>query len=229
MLSLLATLLTVVLFIVAKRIYRFVPNVLLSPIFTTLLFTILLLWLLHLPYKNYRQTADSLTAFLQPATVAFAIPLYRYLPMIKKHALTIFTSVFVGTIFAITSTVLLAKSFHFTTQVTKSLAPRSVTTPFAMDVAQNLGGIPILTAIFVIMTALIGLIAGPILIKHLRLKSPIARGLMLGTAAHAAGTSRAFEFGSMEGSFASVSMILAATITLFVATPLVHLLDFITS
>ena len=229
MLSLIATLLTVVLFIVAKRIYHYLPFVIVSPIFTTLVATILVLFCLHITYLHYLQTADRLTDFLQPATVAFAIPLYRYLPMIKKHAIPIFISVFGGTVFAITSTVLLAKIFHFTTQVTKSLAPRSITTPFAMDVAQNLGGIPVLTAIFVIMTALIGLIAGPALIKHLHLKSPIAKGLMLGTAAHAAGTSRAFEFGSLEGSFASVSMILAAAITLFVASPLVHLLDFITS
>lgn len=216
---------TIGFFLIARTVYRRIRLAILSPIFTTLLMTVLFILLFHIPYASYMSGGHYLTDLLQPATVAFAIPLYKHFHLLKRHSIEILISVIGGSIVAISSTVLLAQFFHLGSSLTESLAPRSVTTPFAMDVSGMIGGTPVLTAIFVIMTALFGLLIGPIVIRHLRIKSSLAKGTLLGTSAHAAGTSRAFEFGSIEGTFASISMILAAGFTMLIAPLLVHLLQ----
>lgn len=108
----------------------------------------------------------------------------------------------------------IAKVLHLNTQIVDSLIPRSVTTPIAMGVSESIGGIPAITAVFVIMTGLLGSIIGPIIIQLFRIENEIARGVLLGTGAHGAGTSKAFEFSSITGTISSLSMILAALITL---------------
>ncbi len=216
---------TVLFFLIARMIYRRFQIAILSPIFTTLLMTILFVLLFHVSYTSYMSGGRYLTYLLQPATVAFAIPLYKHFQLLKRHSVEILVSVIGGSMVAISSTVLLAHLFRLNTSLTDSLAPRSITTPFAMDVSNMIGGTPVLTAVFVILTALVGLLVGPIVIRHLRITSSLAKGTLLGTSAHAAGTSRAFEFGNIEGTFASISMILAAGFTMLIAPLLVHLLQ----
>ena len=154
--------------------------------------------------------------WLQPATVAFAVPLYKLYPTMKRHALPLSLGVVTGTGISIVSTVLLADILHLTI-LAPSLAPHSVTTPIAMLTSRSLHGNPTLTAVFVIITALVGVIAGPLIIQHLKIRTSLARGALLGTGAHAMGTSRAFEFGETEGSIASISMILAGILTILFA------------
>lgn len=152
-----------------------------------------------------------------PATVALAVPLYKNLAILKKHYLEILVSVLFGSLLAIGSSAGMAKMLHLDVQITGSLVPHSTTTPIAVAVAQVIGGIPSITAVFVLLTGLLGIVLGPLLIRVLRLHHDIAKGVVLGTSAHAAGTSKAFEFGAVSGSISSISMILAAFFTLFFA------------
>lgn len=217
MIGFISLLATVAIYIVMKKVYKKHPRIYTSPLLVTPLFLAAGLLLLETSYEDYNKGGQLLTNMLQPATVAFAVPLYKYFPILKKYAVEILFNVAVGSILAILSTVVIAKLFNLGTELIESMMPRSVTTPIAMDVSKMIGGIPAITAVFVILTAIFGTVIGPLVIRYFRIENEIARGVLLGTSAHGAGTSKAFELSSVSGTISSVSMILAAIITLFAA------------
>jgi predicted murein hydrolase (TIGR00659 family) len=204
---------TVALYAACKWGYRRKPIIWLSPVVVTPL--ILIVWLKGwgIPYTSYHQGAKWLTDLLQPATVAFAVPMYRYLPLLKKHRRVIITSVGFGSFIAIISTLCLSAFVGIDRMITLSLVPRSVTTPIAMEAAKIVGGAPSLTAAFVIVTGVIGYVSAPFLIRLLRIRDPIAKGVMIGTAAHGIGTSKAFELDEQVGTVSSLSLIVAGLVT----------------
>lgn len=212
---------TVAAYLLLKRLYVRVTFVLLNPIFTSVIILIALLLLCHVSYDTYMQGGVWLRDLLQPATVAFAIPLHRHFHLLRRNALAVLSGVVCGCFVAISSTALLAMGFGLPNTVVRSLTPRSITTPVAMEASKLVHGLPVLTAAFVIMTALCGLLLGPLVIRFCRLRNPIATGLLYGTGAHGIGTSRAFEIGAVEGSFSSLAMILSAIFTVVVVPWLV--------
>nr|WP_275900689.1 LrgB family protein [Paenibacillus periandrae] len=213
---------TIAVYGLAKRLYRAVPKVYLSPLLLTPTVVMLVLLLTGIPYETYHIGTEWLSEMIGPATVAMAVPLYKHLAILKKHALTIMVSVCFGSSLAIVSSVWLAKELHLQNQIIDSLAVRSTTTPIAMAVTEMLGGTPAITAIFVLMTGLFGMIVGPLIIRLCRIEHEIARGVLFGTSAHTAGTSKAFEFSVVSGSISSVAMMVTAFFTLGTA-PLVLL------
>ncbi|MCM3592311.1 CidB/LrgB family autolysis modulator [Brevibacillus borstelensis] len=224
MIAFLSLILTIVLYWGAKRCYRLKPKVYLSPLLTAPLLIVALLVWTDTPYDSYQAGAKWLSDMLEPATIAFAVPLYKYFHILKKHAAEIIVSVLSGSVAAIVSSLFIARLLHLNMQIVDSLIPRSVTTPIAMGVSASIGGVPAITAVFVIMTGLLGSVIGPMVIRLLRIENDIARGVLLGTAAHGAGTSKAFEFSPITGTISSLSMILAALMTLGVAPWLVPVL-----
>lgn len=208
---------TIGIYWLAKRSYRLKPIVILSPLLITPVLLVLALIWTNTPYETYNKGGQWLSYMLQPATVAFAIPLYKHYAIIKKHAAEILVSVISGSAIAVISSAWIAGELHLDKELIYSMIPRSVTTPIAMNVSQMIGGIPAITAVFVIMTGVLGTVVGPFVIRVFRIRSDIARGVLLGTGAHGAGTSKAFEFSTISGTVSSVSMILAALITMFAA------------
>lgn len=150
--------LTVLVYLGAKKLYIRFPRVYTSPLLITPAVLVVLLLLVNVPYQTYNLGGGLLTDMLQPATVAFAIPLYKYFPILKKYAVEIILNVAVGSCIAILSTAFIAKWFHLGSSLVDSLVPRSVTTPIAMNVSEMIGGMPAVTAVFVILTALLGTI-----------------------------------------------------------------------
>jgi predicted murein hydrolase (TIGR00659 family) len=201
----------------SKRAYSRSKWVVFSPILISPIILIILLILSHTPYNTYNSGAKWLSYLLGPATVAFALPMYKHFNLLKKHFLEVIVSITVGSAVAIISSFLYAVWMHLGTSLTTSLVPRSITTPIAMDISKTIGGVPTLTAVFVIITGITGSVAGPTLIRILRIKNPSAKGLMLGMSSHGAGTSKAFEIGELEGTFSSLAMIVAAIITIILA------------
>ncbi|SEU12527.1 CidB/LrgB family autolysis modulator [Paenibacillus sp. NFR01] len=202
--------LTLVLYLLAKRLYRSTGNMLFSPLIVTPLAIIGFLLLTGHSYKSYNAGGQWLTDLLQPATVAFAIPLHKNFKVLKKHAAEIAAGVLSGTVMAVLSSMLLARMLHLSGDLATSLVPRSVTTPIAMSISQSIGGIPSITAVFVIMTGVLGSLMGPSVLRLFRIDNEVARGVSLGTAAHGTGTSKAFELGSLTGTISSIAMILSA-------------------
>lgn len=209
--------LTVLFYYGSKTLYQRINLALFSPLLVVPVGLVVCLLIFHISYSSYITGGKWLTILLQPAIVAFALPLHKHYRIFIKYSPVIILSVLVGTFSALLTSVLLGLLANFSPQIIVSLAPRSVTTPIAIGVSQTLGGTPALTAVFVIVTGLFGLIIGPSIIRLLHLNSPIAKGVLLGTSAHAVGTSTALEIGSLEGTIASLSMIFAGLITVIMA------------
>ncbi|WHX48850.1 CidB/LrgB family autolysis modulator [Paenibacillus woosongensis] len=216
--------LTLLIYALSKRLYQAKPSVYLSPLLVTPIVLVIGLMWAHIPYESYNSGGKWLSDMLQPATIAFAVPLYKYYNVLKKHAAVIIVSVLSGSIVAIISSAMLAEWLRLDHELVSSLIPRSITAPIAMSVSQAIGGIPGMTAIFAVITGLLGSIIGPYVLKWFRIENEIARGVLLGTGAHGTGTSKAFELSSLTGTISSISMILAALFTLGAAPALITLL-----
>lgn len=188
-----------------------------SPLLLSPIVLILLLSLSEVSYSTYYSGAKWLSYLLGPATVAFAVPMYKQVHLLKKHLFEVVASIVVGSAVAIVSSFLYAVWIRLSPSLITSLVPRSITTPVAMDVSKTIGGVPTLTAVFVIITGITGSIMGPGMIRLLKIEKATAKGLMLGMSSHGAGTSRAFEIGDLEGTFATLAMITAAIITIILA------------
>lgn len=178
----------------------------LQPVLASMLLVIGVLLSCGLTYTEYRESTHILSILLGPATVALAVPLYLNLRRIRQLFWPTFTTLVVGGVFATGLVVLLGWWFGAEHKVLMTLAPKSVTSPIAMLVADQLGGVAALAAVFVLITGVIGAITGPALLRVLGVHSPEARGMALGMTAHAVGTSVALQEGEECGAFAALAM-----------------------
>ncbi|GAA3409783.1 LrgB family protein [Paenibacillus hodogayensis] len=208
--------LTVACYFGAQRLYRRHKHWYTSPIILVPVALIGGLTVTHTSVDVYNAGGDWLSDLLQPATVAFAVPLYKHFALLKKHAAAIVAGVVLGSSAAVATAVGSLLLLHASPQMIATMIPRSITTPIAMSVSHSLGGIPSVTAVFVIVTGIGGSALAPLLVRALRIRGPVAKGVLLGMGAHGAGTSLAYEWGGEEGAIASVSMIVAALVTLAV-------------
>lgn len=212
--------LTIAVYLLAKRIYASSGKMYTSPLIITPLLIIAFLLMTGNSYESYNAGGKWLSDLLQPATIAFAIPLHKNFKVLKKHAAEIAAGVLSGTVIAVISSMLLAKWLHLSGDLATSLVPRSVTTPIAMSISQSIGGVPSITAVFVILTGVLGTMMGPSVLRLFRIDNEIARGVSLGTAAHGTGTSKAFELSSLTGTISSIAMILTALFSIGLAPAL---------
>lgn len=164
-------------------------------------------------YDDYFAGAQFVHFLLGPATVALAVPLYRQFHRVRRAALPLALAILAGSLSAALSAMGLAWLLGASWQSVISLAPKSVTTPVAMGIAEKLGGLPSLTAVLVILSGIIGASLGPWVLRLARVGDPRARGLGLGVAAHGIGTAQAFQAGEVTGAFASLAMGLNALAT----------------
>ena len=200
--------------------------VLLNPILLTIATLILYLKCADISYETYNEGGELVSFWLKPAVVALGVPLYLQLEMIKKQLLPILLSQLVGCLVGIISVILIAKGLGATPDVVCSLAPKSVTTPIAMEVSNATGGIPSLTAAVVVIVGLLGAIFGFKVLDMGYVKSPIAQGLSMGTASHAIGTSAAMEVSRKYGAYASLGLTLNGILTAILAPIVLRLMGF---
>ncbi|WP_202799636.1 LrgB family protein [Rhodanobacter sp. 115] len=161
---------------------------------------------------------------LGPATVAFALPIWRYRRLIRQHWAALLAGVLGGSTVAMSSAWGLATLFGLSGSLRLSLVPRSITTPLAMLVSADIGGVPDLTALFVVITGVAGIALGELLLKYLPLRSALARGALFGVGAHGAGTAKAWDVGAEEGTIASLAMVLAGLLNVLAAPGVAWLL-----
>ena len=205
--------LTFGVFAMFKALQKRMGWVLLNPILLTIATLILYLKCADISYETYSEGGELIAFWLKPAVVALGVPLYLQLEMIKKQWMPILLSQLVGCLVGVVSVVLIAKGLGATPDVICSLAPKSVTTPIAMEVSNATGGIPSLTAAMVVMVGLLGAVFGFRMLDMGRVKSPIAQGLSMGTASHAIGTSAAMEVGKKYGAYSSLGLTLNGILT----------------
>lgn len=214
-------------FALFKELQRRTGWVLLNPILLTIASLILFLKLTGISYETYQEGGQLIEFWLKPAVVALGVPLYLQLEMIKKQLLPILLSQLVGCLVGIVLVVLVAKLLGATPDVICSLAPKSVTTPIAMEVSNTTGGIPSLTAAVVVLVGLFGAVFGFKILTLGRVKSPIAQGLSMGTASHAIGTSAAMEVSRKYGAYASLGLTLNGILTALLTPAILRLLGVI--
>lgn len=165
-----------------------------------------LLWLTGVPYTDYFEGAQFVHFLLGPATVALAVPLYQQLSALKKSGPALLAGILAGSLTAAGAAIGLGWLGGATETTLLSLAPKSVTAPIAMGISEQLGGLPSLTAVLVILTGIVGGVFGPLVLNLFRIKDWRARGLAMGVAAHGMGTARALQVNPVAGAFAGLAM-----------------------
>jgi len=212
--------LTLVAFLLAVWVNRRMPSALTTPLFLATVMVIVFLVSLDIPYDAYNKGAQYITYFLVPVTVCFAVPMYRQMPLLKKHAPAILLAMAVGVVSSVMAVCLMAVLLGLGDVVARSLAAISVTTAIAIGITERLGGVVALTVSSVIVTGILGASISDVLCRRMGLSNPIARGLAIGNASHSAGTTKAMQMGPVEGAMSSLAIVISGLMTA-VAAPLI--------
>ncbi|RKJ02022.1 LrgB family protein [bacterium D16-54] len=192
----------------------------LNPILVSVAVVIFLLKVLKVDYEVYNEGAKYISYLLTPATVCLAIPLYKQLELLKKNLTAVAAAILAGVASSAVSIFALCLLFRMEHVYYVTLLPKSITTAIGMGVSEEAGGIVTITVVCIIVTGILGNMIGETVFKLIRLESPIAKGLALGTSAHAVGTAKALELGEIEGAMSSLSVAVAGLLTVLVV-PLV--------
>lgn len=216
-LSLLCLAVTLLIYFLNKRLYRRWRTLLLMPLVATPLLLVGLLLITHVSWQDYIAESHWLLWLLGPATLAFAVPVYENMAIIRRHWLSLSAGVLTATLVAVCSSVWLARLLTLPESIQRSLAVRSITTPFALAAAKPIGGQPDLVALFVVITGVFGMAVGDILFLRIAIRQGVAKGAGFGAASHGAGTARAYQLGEQEGVVASLVMMLSGVVTVVLA------------
>lgn len=208
--------LTLAAYQLAMWLYERTKLTFLQPVLTaTVLIIAVLLWL-GMSFVQYRDSVSMLALLLGPTTVALAVPLYTNLKRIRRMLGPVLLMLAIGGMFATFIGIGLAHLFAIDDTVILSLAPKSATSPMAMLVAEKIGGVASLAAVFVLINGILGGMFGVELLKRLRITHPAAIGLSLGIVAHAVGTARALQEGEECGAFSALGMsLMGISVALF--------------
>ena len=204
---------TLAVFQLAYAAYEKTRWVFLQPVLVSMTLIVGILLLCGIDYDEYRISAQWLTLLLGPATVALAVPLYLNLRRIRELFGPIVITLLVAGVFATALGMALAWAFGADRMILMTLAPKSVTSPIAMLVAEQIGGVVALAAVFVMITGVLGAILGPELLRRFGVQHPAARGIALGLTAHAVGTAQALQESDECGAFAALAMSLMGVMT----------------
>lgn len=218
--------LTFIAYVGAQYLQRRIGVKLLNPILVAITFMICFLCVCGIDYDTYRAGGEYIDFWLKPAVVALGVPLYKQLESIKKQMIPLLAAEMAGCVAGVVSVVMVAELLGASQAVVMSLAPKAVTTPIAMEISATVEGIPSLTAAVVVCTGIFGGMTGFKIVKLGHVKSPIASGLSIGTAAHAVGTSAAMERGDRYGAFSSLGLTLNGLLTALLTPFILELLGY---
>jgi predicted murein hydrolase (TIGR00659 family) len=207
--------------IVYRRIGQWPPA---NPVLISVVILITFLTLTGTPYQRYFDGAQFVHFLLGPTTVALALPLWRYARRLRRMLLPLSGALLIGSLTSILSVVAIGRLMGVSEVTLRSLAPKSVTTPIAMGISEQIGGLPSLTAVLVIVTGIIGAVIAQELFDRLRVDDQAARGLAIGVASHGIGTARALQMHAEAGAFAGLAMGLNGALTTLLAPLLARLL-----
>lgn len=208
---------SLIAFEIGLFIYKKTKFPLFNPLLISAILVIGFLAIFDIDFDTYNKGGQFINIFLGPATIVLAVPLYKNLPLLKKNFLPIFTGILVGSLVSILSVVSIAVFMGLDKTITVSLMAKSVTTPIGIEITNSLGGVSSITVLAIVLSGIIGAVVGPTIFKVLKISNPIAKGVSLGTASHAVGTSKALEIGETEGAMSSLSIGVAGIITVFLA------------
>ena len=194
-------------------------NSLANPVLVAIVLVAGFLLVARIDYADYLRGGQYIAFLLGPATVALAVPLYLQFTRIRRSAPMILLAVVAGSLTAITVGILATRLGGGSTALALSMAPKSATTPVSIAVSQTSGGIPALTAVFTIVTGVLGAVAAPAVLSLIRVRDERVRGLAVGVVSHGIGTARLLADEPAAGAFAALAMAINALVTA-IAVPL---------
>ena len=195
-----------------------------NPLLIAIILVILFLKLSGVEYETYNASAKYLTYLLAPATVSLAIPMYERMQLLKENYAAILTGILSGVLASLVCVLAMALVFHLSQAEYVTLLPKSVTTAIGMDIAKELGGHSEIAAAVIIITGVLGNMAAEPICRIFAIRHPVAKGIALGTSAHAIGTAKAMEMGETEGAMSSRAIVVAGVCTVVGATVFAGLL-----
>lgn len=184
-----------------------------NPLLIAIILTIAVMLVFHIDYDVYYESAKYISYLLTPATICLAVPLYEQFELLKKNNKAVIAGIASGAVMGMISVFVLALIFELDHKTYVTFLPKSITTAIGMGVSQELGGYVSITVAAIIITGVLGNVFAESVCKIFRIEEPVAKGVALGTSAHAIGTSRAMEMGEIEGAMSSLSIVVAGIIT----------------
>jgi len=195
----------------------------LNPLLISIIFVIGVVMLCGVDYESYENSAQYLSYLLTPATVCLAVPLYQQMTLLKKNLAAVACGILAGVLASLGSVLLLAFLFGLEHDVYVTLLPKSITTAIGMGVSEELNGIVTITVAVIIITGVVGNVLADFVYKLFHVTHPVAKGVGLGTSAHAIGTAKALEMGEIEGAMGGLSIAVAGILTVIVAPIFSHI------
>lgn len=189
-----------------------------NPLLISVVVVILFLVVFHIDYKTYDNGAKYLSYLLTPATVCLAVPLYQQLQLLKENAKAVIFGILSGVITSLTCVLLLSKLFGLNHEQYVTMLPKSITTAIGIGISQEMGGLVTITVASIVITGIIGNMMAEVICKIFRITEPVAKGIAIGTSAHAMGTSKALEIGEIEGAMSSLAIAVAGLMTVILAS-----------
>lgn len=187
-----------------------------NPLLLSVIMTILVLKIFHIPMEYYKNGGNVIQLLLAPATTVLAYSIYKQIDLLKEYFLPVLLGCMVGSLTALSSVLILSHMFHLDEVMIVSILPKSVTAPIAVEISSSYGGVSSITVIAVAISGITGAVLSPLFIKLLRIKNKVASGVAIGTCSHAFGTSKALEIGETEGAMSGISIGITGMLTVFI-------------
>lgn len=205
--------LTILFFNIGIYIQKKTNKPIFNPLLIAILGIILFLSITKIPYESYKLGGDRINFFLSPVTIVLAVPLYKQFDLFKKYLLEILIGISCGVVVSFISVKLIGHFTNADVDIINSLIPKSITTPMGISLTKTLNGVEAITVVSIILTGILGAIISPIVFKIGKINNPVAKGIALGTSAHALGTTKALEMGEVEGAMSGLSIGISGIIT----------------
>ncbi len=189
-----------------------------NPLLISIIFVIVILSVFHIGYRDYNSSAKYLSYLLTPATVSLAVPLYLHIDRLRRNWVGIAVGLISGSITSMGSVLVMSVLFGLSHKQYVTLLPKSITTAIGMGISDELGGLVTISVAVIIITGILGNVLAVTICRLFRITDPVAKGLAIGAAAHAIGTSKAMEMGDIEGAMASLAIVVNGLITVIGAS-----------
>lgn len=207
---------TTFFYIIANYLYKKTKFTLFNPLLVSTILLILFIQIFQVDVDSFITDLSNINMFLGPLIVCLALPIAKNIELIKKNLLPIIVGSVVGAISTVIVVIVMGRVLGLDETLISSIIPKSTTTPIAIEISEKLGGIRAITVAVVIISAVIGTVIIPFLVKILKITDPVLIGMSLGSTSHAVGTSKAIEMDPTAGAIASVALIISGLATVII-------------
>ncbi|MDF2590779.1 MAG: lrga-associated rane protein LrgB [Clostridia bacterium] len=225
--ALFGVMISLIAFEIGLMIQRKTKKSFLNPLLLAIAIVIFVLQAGKIPLENYNKGGQWIAFLMAPATVALAVPLYKNFELLKKHKWPIIIGIFTGCVTSVASILLLSKAFGLDKALSMSLIPKSVTTPIGIEISKQLGGIPEVTVLAIVVTGITGAIIAPFVCKLFKINDRVAMGIAIGTSSHVLGTTKAIEMGEIEGGMSGLAIGVSGLVTVIIAPAMVTISQYL--